>query len=162
MAPARGLRPLAGAAGMCEKSAVFSRVGVAALLVVALVAGLACVAGLGGCGTRTGLLLDTDPNAKNGEGDGVQGGADAALDDAGDPDVDAGVHCALNVGPVSSCDAGASAGPVQLCSGKYAACVRVFEPDSGVPWGDWGCCMANPPENVPQCQERQFFDAGCF
>jgi hypothetical protein len=152
---------------MCEKGpAVPPRLASAAALasaLAALSAAIACAA-LGGCGTRTGLLLDDGANGQSGEGDGTEG-ADAALGDAGDAgaaDVDAGVHCALNIGPVSSCDAGASGGPVQLCTGKFAACVRVFQPDSGVPVGDWGCCMANPPENVPQCQERQFFDAGCF
>jgi len=143
---------------MCEKGRA---VPVCRRTAAALASVCGCAA-LCGCGTRTGLLPGTDPNGQGGAGDVAEGDAAAGVDADAHIEGGGGVHCALNIGPVSSCDAGEAAGPVQLCTGKYAACVRVFLPDSGVPFGDFGCCMANPPENVPQCKEQQFFDAGCF
>jgi hypothetical protein len=118
---------------------------------------------LSGCGSRTDLLL-SDENAADADGGG------APIQDASTPPEAAvvappsdGVLCSLYEGPVDSCDAGASAGPVQRCdNGLFTQCIQVFEPGGNVPYGQWGCCLAKPPENVPQCLDRQFFDAGCM
>jgi hypothetical protein len=123
----------------------------------ALAVGLLC-----GCGTRTGLLVPEQ--GAEGQGDSVVDASTDATDaaDAAEEPVFSGVRCSLYSGPVDSCDASASAGPVQDCTGNYSVCIRVFEPGSGVPYGQWGCCLPKPPENVPQCLDRQFLDAGCL
>jgi hypothetical protein len=117
---------------------------------------------LWGCGTRTGLLVPEQ--GAQGEGDSLGDASSDASDaaDAAEEPVFSGVRCSLYSGPVDSCDASASAGPVQDCTGDYSVCVRVFAPGSGVPYGQWGCCLPKPPENVPQCLDRQFLDASCL
>jgi hypothetical protein len=119
------------------------------------------------CGTRTGLLVPEPGLGDDGNGDGASDGG-PTLTDATSPTDGSGVDvpvvgtfCSLYKGPVDSCDAGASAGPVQLCENQYSDCVKVFDPGTGVPYGLWGCCIHKPPENVPQCLARQLIDASC-
>jgi hypothetical protein len=122
---------------------------------------------LGGCGTRTGLLLSD----QNGEAtaDSTQDASTNNPAPTGDDNTaseeDGGVFCSLYAGPVGSCDAGPDAGPVQRCdtSSPYSKCIRIFRPGGDVPYGQWGCCWPDPPENVNQCLDRQFLrDASCL
>jgi hypothetical protein len=119
-----------------------------------------------GCGTRTSLLVPDQSAEGEGEGDSgvsMQDGSDASTSaDAPEIDFDAGIHCSLHSGPVASCDAGAAAGPVQLCNAHFSECIRVFEPGGNVPYGQFGCCLANPPERVNQCMGWQSVDGGCM
>ena len=114
------------------------------------------------CGARTDMLL-TEPRSDEDATAGLDAGVDAVtVVDTGAPEVEVtGVFCSLYSGPADGCDAGEEAGPVQLCTGQFTDCVRVFDPGTGVPYGLWGCCIHKPPENVPDCLARQLIDAAC-
>jgi len=113
---------------------------------------LATLLGASACGDRTGLLTSEADSERDGGGvfdaDGVSDGDDAAGD---------GILCSLNDGPVNSCDAGPSAGPVQRCDVFFPVCTNTEFPGQG-----WGCCELNPPENHYDCAYNQFLpDASC-
>jgi len=85
----------------------------------------------GACGARTGLLADEVgvPASEDGGPEGATSDGQVVGDGGPGP-----INCALHVGPVDSCDAGAG-GPVLRCpSGwtcEYVNFVRL-----------WGCCNA--------------------
>jgi hypothetical protein len=96
------------------------------------------------CGARTGL------GVLQGE---ISGPRDAAEEDATVGDGSAmeggGGWCAMNTGPVASCDAGPDVGPIQRCrevGGYPTSCEYYFPPV-------WGCCIINPPNGLNQCFE---------
>lgn len=112
-----------------------------------LTVGLSAAAG---CGSRTGLLVpesegesspDAASDSERPEGDSAAGGGDG------------GVFCSLYLGVVSSCDAGAQAGPVQRCTADFPTCA---EPPG---FSMWGCCVANPPNGLNNCVYNQVLDA---
>jgi hypothetical protein len=82
------------------------------------------------CGARTGFDLD-DASSGTAAGD--------ASESASGGGSTAGVFCALQVGPVSSCVAPVSDGPVQQCDAVFRHCVNVG--------GQWGCCNGDANNN---------------
>lgn len=110
-----------------------------------MVAEVATLAWVFACGARTGLLEDqiSSPTLDGSDGASEQGGEDGG---------GSGVFCSLNEGPVSSCDAGPAAGPVQRCGPGFAVCTQILSPG-------WGCCSPDQRE----CEWQQFLpDAGCM
>ena len=94
---------------------------------------VACVpVNVTGCGARTGLEVGDLPF------DGASG------DDGGEPGEGpargaVGSFCALNVGPIPTCNAPASDGPVLQCNAIFTHCVNVS--------GQWGCCTSESGNN---------------
>jgi hypothetical protein len=107
-----------------------------------------------GCGARTGFEIAGSDGHGGADADShdsgvADGGADGASGEDGMGNGTA--YCAINVGPVSSCDAGAGAESVQLCSGVFSVCADEF-PELG-----WGCCNPNPPGGRAEC----VYNGGC-
>jgi hypothetical protein len=92
-----------------------------------------------GCGARTGLEVGDlpfdrasgDDGGEPGEGTGSSGGGSSG----------GGPFCALHVGPIPTCHAPASDGPVAQCDPPVNHCVNVD--------GQWGCCTSDSDNNGP-------------
>jgi hypothetical protein len=87
----------------------------------------------------------------------TEGANDASASDGADAgnvesDGGAGQLCSLYEGPVSSCDAGAAAGPVQRCTSVTPVCTPMASPG-------WACCNT---AHLQTCAWLQFDDASCM
>ncbi len=89
---------------------------------------------LAGCGARTGF--DTDVSREPADSDASESTDSDASESSGSVD---GVFCAINVGPVPSCDVPASDGAVQRCNATFRHCVNAG--------GQWGCCNGESNNN---------------